>query len=154
MSTGGVKMLVVSGAISGSPFPDLANRSVFLRTPRRRRRSHDHKRYVHPIPGEVSHPGQLGPRGGRGLARTGDSGETKHEAYWLRPPTPNSCPNCKSVWQCLDNAVRRWEASSPSWCLLGTNCQSSVDSLLSECGLSKYPPEQTEWRPSPSSTIW
>lgn len=92
------------------------------------------------IPGEVSVPGQLGPRGYLGLPKTGGSGEPRYETYWSKPPASQACPNCKAVWQCLDNALKRWTTNPPDYCVLGTNCQNSVSSMLSECGLSDVPP--------------
>jgi RHS repeat-associated protein len=70
---------------------------------------------------------------------TPPAADTPHDTYWSKPQPPSSCPNCKAAWQCLDNFAKSIMANPPSYCVMGTNCQTIVDSALSTCGLSKTP---------------
>lgn len=81
---------------------------------------------VNPIPGHVSHD------------TPNPEYDTKHETYF-RETRPSQCPNCKAVWQCLDNFSKQFSTKN-QWCVLGDNCHTAVSDALSACGLSRTPP--------------
>lgn len=64
--------------------------------------------------------------------------DTKHETYFSES-RPSQCPNCKAVWQCLDNFSKQFSTKN-QWCVLGDNCHTAVSDALSACGLSRTPP--------------
>lgn len=82
---------------------------------------------IKPIPGHVSHD------------TPNPEYDTPHETYWP-DSRPKNCPNCKAVWQCLDNFAKQFESTKKQWCVIGDNCQTAVNDALSACGLSRTPP--------------